>query len=112
MSEREQVIVRPLEEVFDQRSVENLKRHGVKGVIPIEVSIDELMRIAEGKGYEADGVDIHPDNTRDGIGMYWVYPRQEGETAVVFYTKPVTGAKAVYILDDEFERFKELFFGR
>jgi len=109
MVESERVIIRPLEEVFDRRSIENLRANGVCAVIPIEVSIEDLMRIAKSKGYEANEVDPDPDQKSFGLGMYWVYLKPEGLKAVVFYTKPVTDGKAVYILDDEFEAFKEMF---
>lgn len=110
LRESEQLI-RPLEEVFDRRNVENLRSYGVKGVILIEVPIDELTDIAERRGYEGEWVDPHPDPVwrQAGIGMYWFYPKERGEPAVVLYTKKLADGKAVYILDDEFERFKQLF---
>jgi len=33
----------------------------------------------------------------------------EGEPPVVFFTKKLPNGKAVYIFDDEVERFKEMF---
>jgi flavin-dependent dehydrogenase len=107
MRESEQLLV-PLEEVFDPKSVENLKGHGVKGVVPIELPIEELMVIAESRVYEVDGFSLEMNPHLD-IGFYWVFPKEEGETAVVFYTKKTPDGEAVYIADDNFERFKELF---
>lgn len=120
MRESEQLLV-PLEEVFDPQRSENMKRHGVKGAIPIELSIEDLWSIAERKGYKVDGIDPDPRPDRLGMGFYWVYPPDDDREvelgiveneAVLFYTKKGPNGKAVYILDDNFERFKELFLGQ
>lgn len=109
MSETEPLI-RQLEDIFGQRNAKVLKTlHGVKGAILIGLSKDELVTIAESKGYETGGFDPFPS---EGFGMYWAYPNKEGENvlpAVVFYTKHMANRKAVYVLNDEFERFKEVF---
>ena len=110
MQEAEQMI-RPLEEVFDRRSIVNIIPHGVKGVILIEALIETLTDIGKRKGYKSEWVDPHPDPfwRKAGLGMYWFYPKVEGEPPVVLYTKKQSGGKAVYILDNEVERFKEMF---
>ena len=108
--EAEQMI-RPLEEVFDRRSIVNIIPHGVKGVILIEALIETLTDIGKRKGYKSEWVDPHPDPfwRKAGLGMYWFYPKVEGEPPVVFFTKKLPNGKAVYIFDDEVERFKEMF---
>lgn len=104
MPESEMMLV-PLEAVFDHRSVENLKEAGVNGVIPLEISIEELMTIAKSKGFETDGVDPRLD--KPDIGMYWIYP---WENALVFYTKNGPNGKSVYLLDQDWTKFKEVYF--
>lgn len=113
LREAEQM-VRPLEEVFDRKSVNNLGPHDVKGVILIEAPIDALMDIAKRKGYKGEWVDPHPDPVwrQAGIGMYWFYPKEEGESPLVLYTKKLSDGKAVYIFEDEFERFNDMFVER
>lgn len=109
IAEHEQPIVRPLEEVFNKLTVENLSACGITGVIPIEMSIVDLMLIAESRGYEAkEGVGSNGSR----IGMYWVDPKKEGEEIIEFYTKPVAGGEMVYILDDKLESSQKLFLGR
>ena len=104
MAEQEQVVIRPLEEVFSETTVQNLKNSGVNGVIPIGISTAELRAIAGSRGYEMDGVNPHPSRN---LGMFWTCSKQ-GE-AIVFFVKPHGNDETVYVLDDEFERFKEVF---
>lgn len=61
MAEQEQAMMKPLGELFDEISVRNLKNCGVEGLIPIEISVAELVAIAKSKGYFVDGVFLfHP----------------------------------------------------
>lgn len=108
--EFEHAIVRPLEDVFNRTSVQNLKDCGVNGVIPIEVSFDELMTLAENKGYKTGG--IRAELIPEHLGMIWVQTEEDGESPVVFYTRKKAEREEVYVLDCELERFKELFLGK
>lgn len=104
MQESEQMI-RPLEEIFDRISADNLRNYGVKGVIPIELSIQEIMSIAQSKGHETHSVDLL---SKADIGMYWINPSRNSLT-IVTKNEP-NGEKSAYIFDDDLQRFKELFF--
>ncbi len=105
MQEAEQSIV-PLEEVFNRVSVQNLRSQGVKGAILIELPIDELISMAQSKGYEADHYDANRHNLETGVA--WIRPK-DASYGVELYTKPGDQGGSVYVLDDEFETFKELF---
>ena len=95
-----------LDEVFNPVTVQNLKDSGVNGVIQLGISMDELREIAESRGYVTGEVNAHPSRH---LGMFWTCSKL-GE-AIVFFVKPQGGDETVYVLDDEFARFKELFLG-
>ncbi|MBI2012802.1 hypothetical protein HYW39_01175, partial [Candidatus Curtissbacteria bacterium] len=98
-------LIRPLEEIFDKVTVQNLKNLGVKGLIPLELSIEELMDIAEKRGYETHEVDLL---SKAEVGMYWISPEEDSLT---FLTKNGPDGKSVYILNDDLGRFKAIYIG-
>lgn len=104
MQEAEQ-IVRPLEEVFNRISVENFRNDGVKGIIPTEISKDELIHRAQELGYIVHDIDLSGVTLDNEV----VLVTSEGKS-VGLYTKPGATGEAIYVLDDEFETFKEMFF--
>ena len=103
MREAEQTI-RSLEDIFDRISAENLRNYGIRGVIPIELPIQEIMSIAQSKGHETHCVDLLSEAD---IGMYWIDPSENSLTVVV--KNEPDGEKSPYIFDEDYERFKEIF---
>lgn len=96
-----------LDEVFNQVTIQNLQNIGVEGVIPIQLPIKELLAVAKARGYEIGGVDAREGKN---LGMYWVDSQEVEETALPFFIKTVSGKDSVYILEDDFDKFKKLFF--
>jgi len=99
-------LIRPLEEVFNRLDIKNLSSQGVIGVIPVEVSTEDLISIAKSEGYEVEGYGA--DELNLDTGGFWIYPEDKSEM-IGFYTKSTTHGEVAYVLDDEFEAFKELF---
>ena|SRR3990170_3041015 len=105
MRESEQLLV-PLEEIFDRNSAEYFRTHGVNGIILIELSSGELKAIALKKGCEVEDFN-HPPRIGD-VGMIVSRPKLKFKR-VFFFTKTIPEGEEVYILDEDFERFKEMF---
>lgn len=103
MTEADQII-RPLEEVFNRISVENFRNDGVNGVIPTEITKGELIKRAKAKGYIVHDIDLRGVNLENEVVLVTAEGRSVG-----LYTKPAATGEAIYVLDDEFQTFKELF---
>ena len=107
MQEAEQLVT-PLEKVFNRISVKNLRNDGVSGAIPIELSKKDLVNIAESKGYRI--IDMDLDGYGPGVENGFIVVNSD-DISVPLYTKRGYHGTSVYVLDDEFEAFKKLFFG-
>lgn len=103
MRQEAKQMIRPLGDVFNRVSVENLRNEGVKGVIPIGMSKEDLISRAKIKGYLVHDFDL-------GLVLETgVILVRSGDRSVGLYTKREDSDKVVYVLDDEFETFKDLF---
>lgn len=108
----------PLEVILGDERARDLKGRRVEGVIPIEVSIEDLQLSARARGLLGEGEEFSKFSA-DDEEFYWFKPAgdeaADTETGlktnpkIYFIVKRNAKREVVYILDEQFDSFKEFF---
>ncbi len=100
MAENEHLIRRTNSEVFGQEPAESLSRIGTIGLIPLEISIEDLAVISARK--ELNVLPVVP-NPIDGVGQFVI--NRELVITTIASERGVT----LWVFNDDFEKFKRIF---
>ena len=102
MIEAEQLI-RPLEEIFNQESVQNLRNQGAVGVITLELSVGDLVFATKVRGISMYDLGFfeHEPNVNHCLVLS---PDESTVPRVTLFVKD----DVAYVLAEEFGAFKEL----
>ena|SRR3989344_5947760 len=99
--ENEHLIRRTNLETFGRRAAVGLERLGTKGLIPIEMQLEDLIKIAFGHGLEV----LPVLSNSDGVGNFVI------NDELVLTVIPTKQGQSVWIFDNDMDCFKETFIG-
>jgi len=94
-----------LEEVVDLESARILQKQGANGFLPIEVSCEELLSIANRRDLEGFGYIFEIENE---FAFFVAYSRYDKQIGIKFFQRS-TYDNTVYITDNELDNFVKLF---
>lgn len=106
MIEAEQLI-RPLEEVFNPESVQNLRNKGATGVITLEVSFRDLLSAAKVKGIIMYGLGAFDHEPKVDHCLV-LSPDKNTVSSFALFVKD----DVVHVLAEDFGGFKKIFLER